>query len=384
MLTTPAPDMLPTARLGYDLPEALIAATPAQPRDSARLLVVSRSDDSRLDLRCVRDLPDLLTPGDTLVVNDSRVIPARLIGARQSGGGKVEGLFLSARAPAEWFVMLKANRPLRPGDAIDLIGSEGAPSPYALTLQEREGPVWRATFSRTDADESAAPATAFDALERVGRTPLPPYILAARRRAGAQAPDAFDRVRYQTVYSREGRNQPALASVAAPTAGLHFTPTLLSALESRSIERVSIALGVGPGTFKPIETGFVEAHDMHEEWLSVSADAQRRLSQTRAAGGRIVAIGTTSARALESIPPISPHAPPMDIFKATRLLITPGHHWRNVDAMLTNFHLPRSTLLAMTAALFPGGVDRLLDIYSEAIRRRLRFYSYGDAMLILP
>ncbi|RMD66860.1 MAG: tRNA preQ1(34) S-adenosylmethionine ribosyltransferase-isomerase QueA [Planctomycetota bacterium] len=373
--------MLPTRALEYDLPTELIATAPATPRDSARLLVVSRSDPALRELTTVRQLPGLLQPGDAVVVNNSRVLRARLVGRKVPTGGRVEGLFLEEQAPGVWLTALRANSPLRPGLVVALT----PPCPPAsreascveLTLLERRDRAWLV--------RAAPPHPAETLLEQAGRPPLPPYILSARKKAGLSLERDDDAQRYQTVYARAEAVDASLRSVAAPTAGLHFTPRLLDELDARGLARVETTLAVGPGTFLPVETDTLEEHPMHAERLRVGAAAQRRLAAIRKAGGRIVAVGTTTARALESIPPLTdPRASCSDIDTTTTLLIAPGHTWRNVDALLTNFHLPRSTLLAMVAALFPGGVEELLAHYRFAIERRLRFYSFGDAMLILP
>jgi len=373
--------MLPTRALEYDLPEALIATAPATPRDSAQLLVVSRSDPNLRELTTVRHLPSLLRAGDALVVNDTKVVRARLVGRRVPTGGRVEGLFLEEQAPGRWLVALKANGPLRPGVVVELSPADAAGSasgPVALTLHERRRRgAWLV--------EVAPPEPAPTLLERAGRPPLPPYILSARRKASQPTERDDDAQRYQTVYARAEVVDGALGSVAAPTAGLHFTPRLLEDLQARGVLRVPVTLGVGPGTFLPIESEHVEEHPMHAERLCVSAEAQRRLAEARSAGGRVVAVGTTTARALESLAPLTdPRASFATVERSTSLLIAPGHAWRNVDALLTNFHLPRSTLLALVAALFPGGVEELLAHYRFAVERRLRFYSFGDAMLVLP
>jgi len=379
--------MLPTTRLEYDLPQELIATEPAAPRDAARLLVVSRSDASRMEFGFVRDLPALLSPDDLLMVNASRVVPARLVGVRRATGAKVEGLWLAAPTSGQWVTLLRANGRLRTGDLIDLRPAHAHGGAWTLRLAERVGRGWLASVERQSGLPGATVSASFDAvLEDVGLTPIPPYIRAARQRSGVTVREAVDRTGYQTVYAHSEEIDSLLASVAAPTAGLHFTPDLLAQLTRLGVARAEVTLGVGSGTFQPIETAHVEEHPMHEEWMFVGEDAQRIIAAKRAAGGRVVAVGTTAARALESLPKIENGGgvKQLGALEATRILIAPGHTWRNVDALLTNFHLPRSTLLAMVASLFPQGVDRLLDIYHEAIKSKMRFYSYGDAMLILP
>lgn len=430
------PPVLRTCDLDYDLPPGAVAIRPVSPRDSARLLVVSRSDERLREDARVSDLPRFLRAGDALVLNDTRTLPARLEGrkvaapgappsAQASGepGGRVTGLFLeevggaAARDIAEhgssdptvpprvWCVLLKSNGRLREGQRIALHSASADAQPpshdveaeVSLCLVRREGDAWLAAL-----EGPGASAPTHGILARLGATPLPPYILAARRDAHESVPDAADRAWYQTVYARG--DQTASRSVAAPTAGLHFTPALLAALEAQGVRRERVTLHVGEGTFKPIETQFVEQHPMHEEWFEVSRDAIGRLEQTRAAGGRVIAVGTTSARTLESVPtPLPlPGVEGETIAQATRLLITPGFRFRRVDALLTNFHLPRSTLLALVGAFLgpahpdarsatdegepraSAGVRRLLDLYRHALGFGYRFYSYGDAMLILP
>lgn len=372
--------MLRTDQLAYDLPERLIATAPAVSRDAARMLVVSRSDPARLEHRTVRDLPGYLGAGDVAVFNRSRVLRARLVGARADTGGRVEGLYLdlaSGRAGA-WRVLLRSNGRLRAGQVVRLRDANGALTDSTLSLVERAGEAWIVWPEPSVADASAA-------LEAVGRTPLPPYILHARHTAGFATSDASDRARYQTVYA-EADPAPGAGSVAAPTAGLHFTPELLERLDGAGVRRLCVDLHVGYGTFQPVQTECVEDHPIHAERCSAPARVARALldRQQSAEDGRLFAVGTTTARTLESIPDPIERWTESGWSGSTRLLITPGYRWRRIDGMLTNFHLPRSTLLAMVAALFPGGADRLLELYRVAVRERYRFYSFGDAMLILP
>jgi S-adenosylmethionine:tRNA ribosyltransferase-isomerase len=367
--------VLKTADLEYDLPQERIATSPAEPRDAARLLVCSRSHAS-IEHRVVRDLPQLLAPGDLLVFNTSRVLPARLLGRREDTGGAAEVLYLEQGPDAStWIAMVRARR-VKPGAPIRLLDREGRKSTARLTLASRVSHTpgaWNLNVEVDGAplDSSLTP----DLLERVGHPPLPPYIRAARKALHQPEETAEDVRQYQTVYATEP------GSVAAPTAGLHFTPALLDALRSRDIDRADVVLHVGPGTFKPIEADVVEAHPMHAEWCSMSPDAVERIQAARAAGRRIVPVGTTSARTLESYAQLGADQPASI---RTRLLITPGHKWQWTDALLTNFHLPHSTLMAMVAALLDDGLDRLKEIYAVAIAEGYRFYSYGDAMLILP
>ncbi len=342
------------AELDYDLPEELIAQVPLEPRDASRLLLLPRGTGPTRHLR-FEDLPGLLRPGDLLVLNDSRVIPARLVG-RKASGGKVEVLLVEPAGDASgdasrWTAMAQASKPIRPGTRIDFgglaaevtgVAGEGF---YAIRF-DRDGDALR------------------DALERVGRVPLPPYI----RREPADA----DRARYQTVVAR------APGSVAAPTAGLHFTPGLLERVRAGGVAVATVTLHVGPGTFLPVRAARLEEHRMHAERYEVPEGTVRAFDAARRAGGRVVAVGTTAVRTLESA------------FSAgslvagpgrTAIFIRPGHAFRAVDGLVTNFHLPRSTLLALVCAL--GGTDRVLGTYREAVAARYRFFSYGDAMAIL-
>lgn len=354
-----------TDRFHYDLPEELIAQTPAEHRDESRLLVVDRRNDDTTHSRFDR-LGDFLRDGDMLVFNNSKVIPARLRGERADSSGKAELLLLRAVSSNEWWAMLKPGRRLRAGSVIRLRENNGDPSGYAATIVEKN-------------DEGhglvrfSGPGNILDALPGLGEMPLPPYIRPNSKRA------KLDRERYQTVYAR----QPG--SVAAPTAGLHFTTELLDDLRARGIETHFLTLHVGLGTFAPVKTDRVEDHVMHEESYEVSEDTATAISGAKSAGRRIIAVGTTSVRVLESVASanggeIVPGS------GATRIFIHPPCKFRVVDALITNFHLPGSTLLMLVSAFAaPGstsGIDKMLGVYQEAIRERYRFFSYGDAMLI--
>lgn len=366
--------MLRTSDLDYHLPEGLVATRPAEPRDSAALMVIDRDEPGRRRTCAVRDLASFLREGDLLVFNDSRVLPARLQGVRRSTGGTIGGLFLAERSPGLWEVLLRSNGRLRPGDSIDLRDAHGRESGVSLTLVGRASEGWL-----VEAREGDALGAASELLARAGATPLPPYILSARKQRDEEVDDDADRAWYQTVYAERERAK----SVAAPTAGLHFTPELLDRLSSLGVRTARVTLHVGAGTFKPVEAEFVEQHPIHAEWAETSAAALAAARETRERGGRVVCVGTTSARALESAPKQA-EADPAGWIGETRLLITPGYRWKRLDALMTNFHLPRSTLLAMVAALFPRGVSDLLPLYEQAVREGRRFYSYGDAMLVLP
>ena len=411
-----------TDELDYDLPDDLIATHPVEPRDSARLLVLKRSDPGFLEHRVMRELPELLDRGDLLVFNRTRVAPARFVGRNVSTGGGVEGLWLRDAEPEErrlagvddpgapvWVVLIKARRH-RPGWRIELHGPDDGPgdrpgdrrSGVELELcapapgSEPGGPeagAWivRAHGGDGDAGGGTTGATTEGLLARVGRAPLPPYIRAARKRSG-EAPDAADDAeKYQTVFA-SGESGEA-ASVAAPTAGLHFTPGLLEGLSGSGVDRAEVTLHVGAGTFKPIEAEDVERHIMHREWCEMGPDATRAVfgdpPRPGGDGRRVIAVGSTSARTIESYAAALAQAERMPEWLVTDLLIAPGYGWRRVDGLLTNFHLPRSTLLAMVAGALetaggPSGIERVRAAYAEAVSRGYRFYSYGDAMLILP
>jgi len=370
-----------TSDLDYELPPDRVATEPVTPRDAARLMVVSRSDPDRVEHRRVSDLPDLLRPRDLMAFNVSSVVPARFYGRRLDTGGRVQGLYLrDGRESGTWVALLRARR-FRPGARVRLLDPQGRETDIVLTMREPAGEsdgagAW---IVGVESDGQEAPAAA---LARVGLTPLPPYILAARRRAGLDVPDPADRGWYQTVYADPGR----AGSVAAPTAGLHFTPELLERLESARIERADVVLHVGPGTFKPIESDRLEDHDMHAERCALMPGTREAVeSRVQQAGpGRILAVGTTTARTLESFAMVPSGAIPRDGWIEADLMIAPGHQWRWVHGLMTNFHLPRSTLLAMVASLLPGGVEQLKHLYALAIEAGYRFYSYGDAMLIEP
>lgn len=359
--------LMRTDDLDYHLPDPLIATEPAEPRDSARLMVVRRRPGrpASIEHRRVRDLTGLnfFRPGDLIVVNRTRVLPAYLRATRSATGGAVRGLFLAATDDGQWRVMLESRGRLQPGERIDLDDRS------FLTLDAPlGGGQWRAVLT--------SPMQAAALLEKVGRTPLPPYIRGARkRREQPQWTDA-DARRYNTVYAREP------GSVAAPTAGLHFTPQLLEALAAAGVRRAEVTLDVGLGTFEPIRTDTLEAHPMHHENLRIPAQTTAALRETRARGGRVVPIGTTTVRALESLPAALPTG---DYTAETDLFIYPGADFtfRFTDALMTNFHLPRSTLLAMIAALPGAGLEEVRRWYRVAIEEEYRFYSYGDAMLIV-
>jgi S-adenosylmethionine:tRNA ribosyltransferase-isomerase len=339
-----------TSDFDYDLPQELIAQTPAEPRDSSRLLVVSRSDGTMQHSR-FSHMGDFLRAGDLLVLNNSRVLPARLRGRRLPSGGGVEALLVRELAPGRWEALLKPGRRIHEGQ--EILFSNGVSSATAIAEQWLPGGVCLLAF------ESHAQ------IDELGTVPLPPYI-----RARLDDPE-----RYQTVYAREP------GSAAAPTAGLHFTPELLQSLRTAGVETAFLTLHVGPGTFQPVHVDNARSHTMHAEFFHLDRAAAEAISQARREGRRIVAAGTTVVRTLEQI---GSETEPENVKPAegwTRLLILPGHRYRLVDALITNFHLPKSTLLMLVAAFM--GRELMFRCYQEAISERYRFYSFGDAMLIL-
>jgi len=334
----------------FDFPfdSSLIATHPSLPRDHARLLVLQR-DDRSLAHRRVDELPDLLQPGDLLVVNDTKVLAARVAGRKHPSGEEVEILFVKDLGDAIWEVLIKGT--FRPGQILEM-GSEAS-----VVVVERSA-------ARTTVRvESPIPFPEW--LRQYGRMPLPPYL--------KRAPTDQDREWYQTLFAQhEG-------AIAAPTAGLHFTPALLAQLQQRGIGLTTITLHVGVGTFKPVTVNQIEDHRMGAEWIEVGAEALRAIEQVRVRGRRIVAVGTTVVRALETAARVDGQIRPYR--GETDLFMTPGFPFKVVNALLTNFHLPRTTLLMLVSAL--AGTECLRQAYAEAVRERYRFYSYGDAMLIL-
>jgi S-adenosylmethionine:tRNA ribosyltransferase-isomerase len=356
-------DPLAADTYDYDLPDDLIAQEPLADRAAARLLVVNRADGS-LAHRTIRDLPGLLAPGDLLVVNDTKVVPARLVGRRQQTGGRWEGLFLRTSADDTgvdaWVVLAQTRGRPAPGERIVLTDRAGDDVERLELLGRAEGGAW---LARPIGPAAHEPPEAV--LARVGRVPLPGYI-----RGGVERDGDLDR--YQTVFAREA------GSAAAPTAGLHFTPEVFTTLAARGIERAEVTLHVGLGTFRPITAETLDGHVMHREWCTCPASAVAAVERTRARGGRVVAVGTTAVRTLETAAlggTLSPWQGTTDLF------ITPGFPFRVVDALVTNFHMPRTTLMVLVSALATR--DFVMRAYAEAIRDRYRMLSYGDAMLIL-
>ncbi|MFN6559780.1 MAG: tRNA preQ1(34) S-adenosylmethionine ribosyltransferase-isomerase QueA [Nostoc sp. ChiSLP01] len=358
----------------YELPPELIAQNPAFPRDSSQLLVVN-SPTTGIETaplnHIFRDLPALLRSGDLLVMNNTKVIPARLYG-NKSTGAQIEVLLLEQRQHNCWLALVKPGKRFKRGAKIffevrrdggenSSLSSLSPSSPHFLTATVLETDT--ATGGRLLQFDVPEGKSLVQLLELFGEVPLPPYITAS---------EAADE-QYQTVYAQKP------GAIAAPTAGLHFTPELLQKLCDRQINQAFVTLHVGVGTFRPVEVEDVTTHQMHEEWIEVPANTVEQIHATKAAGGRIIAVGTTVVRALEGAAQ-SGHLEPF--CGKTNLFIYPGYQWRVVDGLITNFHLPRSSLLMLVSALI--GRERLLNIYNEAIASQYRFYSFGDAMLILP
>ncbi|MFC4600379.1 tRNA preQ1(34) S-adenosylmethionine ribosyltransferase-isomerase QueA [Cohnella hongkongensis] len=338
----------------FDLPESLIAQTPLPDRTSSRLLVLHRSTGA-VEHRVFTDLAEYLRPGDTLVLNDTRVIPARLFGVKAETGAKAELLLLKRIEGDRWEALVRPGKKLHRGARIVFGPAE---RPLITAIVEEEGELG-ARIVRFEYE-----GIFNELLDRLGHMPLPPYIKETLN----------DRERYQTVYSRhEG-------SAAAPTAGLHFTKAFLERLQADGVKLCPITLHVGLGTFRPVSAETVEEHEMHAEWYSVSEESARQLNDARAGGGRIVAVGTTSARTLETLGQRFGDRPVEACSGWTDIFIYPGYEFKLVDALLTNFHLPRSTLVMLVSAL--AGRDNILGAYREAIEREYRFFSFGDAMLI--
>ena len=349
-----------TADLDYDLPPERIAQSPMADRSASRLLVLDRQS-GRIEHRVFADIVDYTQPGDCLVLNDSKVIPAQFT-LRRKTGGLIEGLFLSKMPENQWRVLLKNAGRMKPLEKVRLFDTQNeTESDFTITVSDKLGEgQWLLT--------PETGSTHLDILSHYGQTPLPPYI----HRKGQHSDDTFDRQHYQTVYAQ----QPG--SVAAPTAGLHFTSDLLDRLERRGLSIAKITLHVGLGTFKPISDETVEAHQMHHETFQIDPANADRINQAKSAGKRIIATGTTSVRTLEAGAVdnrLSAKTGQTDIF------IKPGCSFQIVDALITNFHLPRSTLLALVFAF--AGREFVLETYRQAVQMEYRFFSYGDAMLIL-
>lgn len=347
-------DLTKTAAYDYELPKELIAQDPAEPRDSSRLMVVHRKDGATED-RIFRDITEYLNPGDLLVLNDTRVLPARVEGVKKSSaehGAHVEIFFLHpGGAPNEWTALVRPGRKLPEGTKVALdAGTE-------VTVGARLEDGLRTLIFAKDAD----PLTI---IHKFGKTPLPHYITDTHA----------EPERYQTVYAKAEKEN----SVAAPTAGLHFTPELLQKLEDKGVPHVFVTLRVGLGTFRPVKAENIADHIMHEEFCEIPPETAEAINAAKERGGRVVAVGTTVVRTLESFAQrygkIVPGA--LD----TRLFINPGFEFKAIDALITNFHLPMSTLLMLVSAF--GGYDTMVSAYNEAVRKRYRFFSFGDSMFI--
>ncbi len=343
----------------YHLPEELIAQHPLEQRSDARLLCVNRADGD-MDHRYIRDLPDILRPDDLVVVNDTRVVPARLVGRRVATGGKWEGLFLREDAPsATWQILARTRGRPTIGERVVLL-DRSQQEAFELTLVARgQGGTWIVQPS-VSGDVDAM-------LQQVGRVPLPGYI-----RGGVE--QEMDEKRYQTVFANTS------GSAAAPTAGLHFTSTLLESLRARQIRLASVTLHVGVDTFRPITSDRLEDHAMHTEWCACPEETVAAIQETRARGGRVIAVGTTAVRTLETAAKQSPSGELSAWLGPTDLFIKPGFSFRIVDCLLTNFHMPRTTLMVLVSTF--ASRELIQRTYEEAVRQRYRFLSYGDAMLI--
>ncbi len=345
--------------LDYELPRELIAQEPLRNRADARLMVLHRAS-GRIDHRHVRDLPELLRAGDRMVVNDTRVLPAQLVGARRGTGGRWQGLYLATEPDGAWRIVCKTRGRMQPGDSVDLEDRDGRPTHRLWLLEKLEAGQW---IAKLDPEEPA-----IEALEKIGRVPIPHYI------RGGMAIDA-DHLSYQTVYAKRP------GAVAAPTAGLHLTEPLMRLLSKHGVKFSAVTLHVGLGTFRPIGPEGIERHVMHSESGELSEKAVLEIDATRREGGRLIAVGTTSVRVLETAAKLQPSACMAPWNGDTELFIRPPYEFRLVEGLMTNFHFPRTTLLLLVQAF--SGAELLREAYEEAIAQRYRFYSYGDAMLIL-
>lgn len=339
-----------TSLFDYNLPPELIATHSIEPREQARLLVVDRKTDTLVD-KHIFDLPDLIQPGDLLVFNDSKVFKARLIGKLDDR--EIEIFLLRPEGETSWLALAKPGKKIRVDDMITLADGSKA------RVQEKRAEEGTVVF-----DFSKSTEEVFALADQFGEVPLPPYVPASASTAAG----------YQTVYAKER------GSVAAPTAGFHFTEALLEKLAERGVERVFVTLHVGMGTFRPMKTETLEAHQMHEEWIRVTEETVEKIKETKARGGRVIAVGTTTVRALESM--AQKHEGKLAAFSGfTSMFITPGYQFKVIDGLVTNFHLPKSTLLVLVSSL--AGRERMLAAYQHAIATGYRFYSFGDAMLIV-
>ena len=364
------PDLDQLSTWQFELPPELIASRPATKRDDSRLLVVNRGSGT-IEHSHIRELPSFLNSEDVLIFNNTQVLPARLFGIRTATQGRWEGLFVEQSAAGEWTILCDTRGRLTPGETITVLRAYGElpgdgmdlhhqqpASELLLTLKQKlEDGSWQV--------EVSDPRSMLEILAEFGSLPLPPYM-------GRKLADADDQVRYQTVFA----SQPG--AVAAPTAGLHFSAELLQQCRERDIRSAEVTLHVGIGTFRPVTSERLSDHHMHDEWCRLSDDACQLILQTKSMSRQVTAVGTTSVRTLESAFANCGHIGPWE--GRTRLFIRPGYHFQVVDRLLTNFHLPGSTLLVLVAAL--AGYDLTMEAYRKAVEQRYRFYSYGDAMLI--
>ena len=334
----------------YDLPEELIAQEPVEPRDASRLLTLDKRT-GRLTDGTFRDVRELLRPGDCLVLNDSRVLPARLLGHRAATGAQVELLLLTPHGTDTWEVLAGPGRRAKPGD--ELVFGEGLLRATVLEILEGGNRLVRFAYE----------GNFYETLEKIGQMPLPPYI---KKRLE-------DGERYQTVYARER------GSAAAPTAGLHFTPALLDEIRAMGVEIAFVTLHVGLGTFRPVKEEEITAHRMHAEHYELSAETAEVINRTRARGGRVIAVGTTSCRTLESVGLTDGLVQPAEGW--TSIFIYPGYSFQVLDGLITNFHLPESTLIMLVSAF--AGYENTMEAYRHAVEQKYRFFSFGDAMLIV-
>ena len=334
----------------YDLPEELIAQVPIEPRDASRLLTLARDSGEVAD-RHFYDIVDYLCEGDCLVLNDSRVLPARLIGKRAATGANVELLLLTPHGGDTWEALAGPGRRAKPGDTLTF--GEGLLTAEVLDVLEGGNRLVKFSYE----------GNFYHVLERIGQMPLPPYITEKLENGE----------RYQTVYSRE------VGSAAAPTAGLHFTPELLEKIKAKGVDIAYVTLHVGLGTFRPVKEDNIENHTMHAEHYELSAETAEVINRTRERGGRVIAVGTTSCRTLESVGLINGRVEPADGW--TSIFIYPGYQFQVLDGLITNFHLPESTLIMLVSAF--AGYENTMAAYRHAVEEKYRFFSFGDAMLIL-
>ncbi len=360
------PDLDQIEHYDYDLPKSLIAQEPLANREDARLMWVDRTSD-QIDHWHIRDLDRILEPGDCLVLNNTRVIPAKLVGQRESTGGRWQGLVLETDENGNWRMLAKTRGHIKPGETVELVDRQGRPAARLVLLSKMDDGSWVGHVDPTRGygdPEAERELTPQQWLERIGRVPLPHYI------RGGNMVDA-DVQNYQTVFAREP------GAVAAPTAGLHFTERLMNRLIDRGVRIATVTLHVGIGTFQPVKAERLSEHTMHEEYGEISQATAEQIHQTRESGGRVIAVGTTSVRVLETA---AANGSLSAWTGRTDLFIRPGFEFKAIDGLLTNFHLPRSTLLVLVRTF--GGDERIRRAYELAIQEKYRFFSYGDAMLI--